>query len=358
MPRRRSERPPAAYSRRRISRGMAAGRAILERRIIHIHDVREDPEYTATPIQSATLGYRTVLAVPLLRDAEPIGALVMWRREVKPFSQKQIDLMTTFADQAVIAIENVRLFTELEARNRDLTEALEQQTATSEILRVISSSPTDVQPVFDTIADAPLRLCEGLFGAVFRFDGKLIHIVAHYADFTPEGRDGIPAAIPGTAQPHERRGRAILDRGRRPRARLRARRRCHPGQPRDVPRRGSPTVSSSSRCSARGRPSVPSPWGDEHGGPGPSPIEQISASRDLRRPGRHRHRERPPVHGARGPQPRPHRGPRAADGHQRDPARHLELAHRRPARLRHDRRERQPAVQRPHTRSSPASTAS
>ena len=138
-----------------LTRGTAAGRAILERRIIHIHDVRDDPEYTATPIQRATLGYRTVLAVPLLRDGEPIGALVMWRREVGPFSQKQIDLMTTFADQAVIAIENVRLFTELEARNRDLTEALEQQTATSEILRVISSSPTDVQPVFDTIAGAP-----------------------------------------------------------------------------------------------------------------------------------------------------------------------------------------------------------
>ena len=106
-----------------LTRGMAAGRAILERRIVHIHDVRDDPEYTATPIQRASLGYRTVLAVPLLRDAEPIGALVMWRREVRPFSQKQIDLMTTFADQAVIAIENVRLFTELEARNHDLTES-------------------------------------------------------------------------------------------------------------------------------------------------------------------------------------------------------------------------------------------
>ena len=134
------------------TRGISSGRAILERRIVHIHDVRDDPEYTAAPIQSATLGYRTVLAVPLLRDGEPIGALVMWRREVRPFSQKQIDLMTTFADQAVIAIENVRLFTELEVKNRDLTEALEQQTATGEILRVISSSPTDVQPVFDAIA--------------------------------------------------------------------------------------------------------------------------------------------------------------------------------------------------------------
>jgi GAF domain-containing protein/CheY-like chemotaxis protein len=162
------------------SRGMAAGRAILERRIIHIHDVRDDPEYTATPIQRTTLGYRTALAVPLLRDAEPIGALVMWRREVRPFSQTQIELMTTFADQAVIAIENVRLFTELDARNRDLTVALEQQTATSEILRVISSSPTDVQPVFDTIARSASRFCNGMYAIVTRFDGELIHLVAQH----------------------------------------------------------------------------------------------------------------------------------------------------------------------------------
>ena len=154
--------------------GTAAGRAILERRIIHIHDVRLDSEYTATPVQQPTLGYRTVLSVPLLREGEPIGALVMWRREVKPFSQKQIDLMTTFADQAVIAIENVRLFTELEVRNRDLTESLEQQMATGEILRVISSSPTDVQPVFDTIVESALRLCEGVSATVYRFDGRLI----------------------------------------------------------------------------------------------------------------------------------------------------------------------------------------
>jgi GAF domain-containing protein/CheY-like chemotaxis protein len=158
--------------------GTSSGRAILERRVIHIHDVRSEPGYTATAIQR-TLGYRTVLAVPLLRDGEPIGALVMWRREVKPFTQKQIDLMRTFADQAVIAIENVRLFTELGTRNRELRGALEQQTATSEILRVISSSPTDVQPVFDVIASSAARLCDAFDVIVLRVDGDHLRLVAH-----------------------------------------------------------------------------------------------------------------------------------------------------------------------------------
>jgi GAF domain-containing protein/CheY-like chemotaxis protein len=185
------------------TRGTSSGRAILERRIVHIHDVREDPEYTATVIQRTTLGYRTVLTVPLLRDGDPIGALVMWRREVKPFSQKQIDLMTTFADQAVIAIENVRLFKDLEARNHDLTETLEQQTATGEILRVISSSPTDVQPVFDTIARSAARLCEALDAVVYRVDGDVLRPVAHHGSITTSS---IPL-VPGTLG-----GRTVLER--------------------------------------------------------------------------------------------------------------------------------------------------
>ena len=104
-------------------------------------------------------GYRTMLAVPMLSGETLLGVIVIWKTRVDPFTEKQIELVTTFADQAVIAIQNVRLFNELEARNRDLTEALEQQTATSEILRVISESPTDVQPVFETIAQSALKLC-------------------------------------------------------------------------------------------------------------------------------------------------------------------------------------------------------
>ena len=121
----------------------------------------------------------------MLREGIPIGVIIIRRLVVQPFSDKQIALLKTFADQAVIAIENVRLFQELQVRNRDLTEALEQQTATSEILRVISSSPTDVQPVFETILADAVRLCESHNGAIFRFDGEALHLAADY-NTTPE----------------------------------------------------------------------------------------------------------------------------------------------------------------------------
>jgi GAF domain-containing protein len=166
--------------RRTIDRNSAVGRAVFEREVIHIEDLLAvAKEYPISAAATERLGVRTVLAAPLMRENQPIGAIVIRRTVVQPFSEKQITLLKTFAAQAVIAIENVRLFKELQERNRDLTEALDQQTATSEILRVISSSPIDVQPVFEAIASSAARLCEAELSAVYRYDGELIHVVAN-----------------------------------------------------------------------------------------------------------------------------------------------------------------------------------
>src|SRR5262249_24104044 len=141
---------------------------------------------------------RSVVSVPLLRHDEGIGTIAVNRQEPGGFTDDEIALLQTFADQAVIAIENVRLFTELQEKNKALTQAhatvtesLEQQTATSEILRVISSSPTDVQPVFDTIAQSAVRLCDAMFGAVYRVEGGQIHMVAQ----TGIGAEGLARAL-------------------------------------------------------------------------------------------------------------------------------------------------------------------
>jgi len=162
-------------------RGTVGGRSVLDRRAVHVTDLQaEAEEFPEGSALAKRLGARTTLGVPLLREEAAVGTIQLRRAEVNPFTDKQIELLKTFADQAVIAIENVRLFTELQARNRDLTKALEQQTATSEILRVISSSPTDTQPVFDTIAANAARLCGANDAQVLRVEGELLRLVAAF----------------------------------------------------------------------------------------------------------------------------------------------------------------------------------
>ena len=185
-------------------------RAILTRTIVHIPDIRDDAEYELRALARAN-DYGCVLSVPMLRDGDPVGAITVGREAARPFTNAQIELLKTFADQAVIAIENVRLFTELESRNASLGEALEQQTATSEILRVMSASPTDVQPVFDTIAESVARLCDGFFGLVTRFDGTTIDIAAHH-NFGSTGLDEIRRSYPMPADRNTVNGLALLDR--------------------------------------------------------------------------------------------------------------------------------------------------
>jgi GAF domain-containing protein len=169
---------------------------ISERRTVHIHDVLADPDFQWSEAQKVG-GFRTLLGVPMLREGIPIGLIVIWRDRVQPFTEKQIELVTTFADQAVIAIENVRLFNEIK-------EALEHQTATSEILRVIASSPTDVQPVLDVVSENSARLCDSTDSQIYRVDGGMLQRVAVYGS--------MPLA--GMRRPFTRgtpTGRAIID---------------------------------------------------------------------------------------------------------------------------------------------------
>ena len=193
-----------------VDRETTVGRAALERKPVQVLDFMAEPGMRVTWAHKSE-SVRTVLAVPLVRDERLLGVIALRRREVRAFSEKQIALLQTFADQAVIAIENVRLFNELEARNQELSEALEQQTATSEILRVLSRSPTDAQPVFDAIAVAALKLCDANSANVFTFDGKLLHIAALQM-VSPEAIASIKRLFPQPPGPRSAASRAVLTR--------------------------------------------------------------------------------------------------------------------------------------------------
>ena len=201
-----------------VTRGRPSSRAIIDRQTIHVHDqvaesVTEFPDIKAWP---AVATVRTLVATPLLRNDVAIGVIVIRRTEVKPFSPNQIALLQTFADQAVIALENVRMVQELREKHEAITaahaqvsEALERQTATSEILRVISASPTDVQPVFEAVAAHAARLCRAEDAILLRVAGDALTFAAGVGPLsrnTPAGF-GFPLTRGSVS------GRSIMARG-------------------------------------------------------------------------------------------------------------------------------------------------
>ncbi|MGE5338802.1 MAG: GAF domain-containing protein [Gemmatimonadota bacterium] len=186
---------------RPADRGTAASRAVLTRGVVAIHDVLADREYVFK--RGAQLGFRSVLCLPLLRDGSPIGAIAVGRARSGPFSERQIALLQTFADQAMIAIENSRLF-------HETRQALERQTATAEVLRVISGSVTDTQPVFDVIAERAAHLTGAKIGWVFTYDGEWIHSASAYG-LTPDSLAAAQALFPMRPGGASYTSRAIRD---------------------------------------------------------------------------------------------------------------------------------------------------
>src|SRR4029434_3604908 len=165
----------------RPDRGSIFGRTLLEGRTVHVSDVVADPEFKRQQ-QPAATGIRAAVGVPLLREGIFVGTLVVSRQAPRAFTQKQIELLQTFADQAVIAIEHVRLLDEVQARTRELSESLEQQTATAEVLKVVSSSPGELEPVFNAMLENAMRICEAKFGIMFSFIDGAFHALSSFGD--------------------------------------------------------------------------------------------------------------------------------------------------------------------------------
>ncbi|MGH6751469.1 MAG: GAF domain-containing protein, partial [Bradyrhizobium sp.] len=180
---------PVVWQRQPIDREGAAGLAVINRAPVHVHDLLgpEGDQFPRAREFARTTNVRTVLCVPLLREGESIGAIVLRRTEVRPFSDKQISLLQTFADQAVIAIGNVRLFEEVQAKTRDLEESLQQQTATADVLKVISASPGELEPVFQSMLENAVRLCEAKFAMLFLYQ-------AHDNEYRAVGKWNLPPA--------------------------------------------------------------------------------------------------------------------------------------------------------------------
>src|SRR5262249_27974126 len=193
-----------------LTRQFPGGRAILDRKPVILDDIHlvAQSEYPDTLELLKLNTVHSCAEIPLLSEGKPLGSLAVLRAEVRPFTDTEIALLQTFADQAVIAIENVRLFKELEARNRDLSEALEQQTATAEILRVISTSPTNLQPVLDTLVASAARFCGAHDALLFQPEEGNLRVVAHHGPIPAFVPDPRPVKI----SRENVRGRAFLDR--------------------------------------------------------------------------------------------------------------------------------------------------
>jgi GAF domain-containing protein len=193
-----------------IDRGNIVGRVVLEGKTVQIADFQADPEFTK-PELSVLGRTRTLLGVPMLRQGVPVGVLVLTRSAVEPFTENQIALVNTFADQGVIAIENVRLFEDVQKRTEELSDALEQQTATADVLKVISRSTFDLQAVLDTLTESVARLCEADVAAMHRQQGKNYQAVATFGSST-DHRNLILSRIPFEAGKGSVLGRTVLER--------------------------------------------------------------------------------------------------------------------------------------------------